>query len=93
MVTLYSHKLLYQSALFCCKTSYSDVQKHACFKIKQIYLHFFKFDYLFAKVKVKQCLMGISRLNRVDRLRDCWKLETVNWKLTEIKLAKKLTEA
>ena len=27
MVTLYSHKLLYQSALFCREMSYSDVQK------------------------------------------------------------------
>ena len=54
MVTIYSHKLLYQPALFC-----SDI----------------KYDYLFTKVKMKQCLLGISRLNRVDRLPDCWKLE------------------
>ena len=41
MVTFYIHKLLYQSALFCSKMSYSDVQKHAWFEIKQIYLYFF----------------------------------------------------
>ena len=65
MVTLYSHKLLYQSALFCSEMSYSDVQKRTWFEIKQIYLHFL-FNYLFAKVIMKQCLLGISRLNRVD---------------------------
>ena len=41
MVTFYSYKLLYQSALFCSEISYSDVQKCAWFEIKQIYLHFF----------------------------------------------------
>ena len=41
MVTFYSHKLLYQSALFCSDISYSDVQKRAGFEIKQIYLRFF----------------------------------------------------
>ena len=48
-----------------------------------IKLHFL-FEYLFAKVKMKQCLLGISRLNRVDQV-----CEVVgSWKLTEIKLAK-----
>ena len=46
--------------------SYLDVQKRAWFKIKQIYLHVILFDCLFAKVKMKQCLLGILRLNRVD---------------------------
>ena len=51
---------------------------------------FFLFDCLFAKVKMKQCLLGFSRLNQVDHvLRGCWKLEIGGWKLTEIKLAKK----
>ena len=36
------------------------------------------------KLKIKQFLLGISRLNQVD----CWKLEIENWKPTEIKLAK-----
>ena len=46
MVTLYSHKLLYHSALFCSEMSYSDVQKRAWFEIKQIYLHFLIFNCL-----------------------------------------------
>ena len=57
---------LYQSALFCSKMSYSNVQKRAWFDIKQIYLHFFlKFDYLFTKVEKKQCLLEISRQDLV----------------------------
>ena len=35
----------------------------------------FLFDYLFTQFKMKQCLLGISRLNQVDRLHGCWKLE------------------
>ena len=37
---------------------------------------------------MKQCLLGISRLNRVDRL----SVVVGSWKLTEFKLAKKLIE-
>ena len=80
MVTLYSHKLLYQSALFCSEMSYSDVQKCTWFELNNSTC-IFLFDHLFAKAKMKQCLLGISRLNRVDRLRGCWKLEIGSWKL------------
>ena len=38
MVTIYSHKLVYQSTLFGSEMSYLDGQKHAWFEIKQIYL-------------------------------------------------------
>ena len=58
--------------------SYSDVQKRAWFEIKQIYLHVFLFDYLVAKVKMKQCLLGFSRLNGGDgvcMLVESWRLE------------------
>ena len=84
MVTFYSHKLLYQSALFCSEISYSDVQKRAWFELKQIYLHFFSLIICLQKLK----WAGIFETES-SRL-SAWLLKVGSWKLTEIKLAKKM---
>ena len=88
--TVYSHKLLYQSAWFCSKLSDSDVQKHAWFEIKPIYLHFFFFlIWSFVEVKFRNEAMPSGNFKTESsgpHLCACWKL-------TEIKLAKKWVEA
>ena len=50
----------------------------------------FLFDYLFAKVKNEAMPSGNFK---TESSGPCWKLEIENWKLTEIKPAKKLIEA
>lgn len=50
----------------------------------------FLFDYLFAKVKNEAMPSGnFITESSGPRLCGCWKLEIENWKLTEIKRAKK----
>ena len=72
--------------------SYSDVQKLALFE-KQICLISFLFDYFFldyffAKKKKAIPFGNFKTESSGPRLRGCWKMDIINWKLTKIKLAK-----
>ena len=79
MVTFYSHTLV----LFRCSKTCMVWNKT---NLPVFFFNFILLEYLFARVKMKQCLLGISRLDPVG-----W-LSAGCWKLTEIKLAQKSIE-